>query len=205
MINESMNRRSFGNRWRTNFLETVEQHERAAPLKEAALQGKLGAWTKELTAIAVSTCHAVGWRASAKGHRLDLLPVVGSEYLGMDVMAFPEGMKRWRFPSAVIELENSQNDDRVAYSLWKVLAVRADLRIVFCYRRSSAKGSTLVRALQDEVIQAMGIAGRMKLEGEIMVVVGSYDRSSTFPYGFFKWWQLESKPECSLSPSPDYS
>jgi len=192
MINESMNKRSFGNRWRTSFLETVQQHERAALLKEAALQGKLGAWTKELTAIAVSTCEALGWRASAKGHRLELLPVVGSEYLAMDVMAFPEGMKRWRFPSAVIELENSQNDDRVAYSLWKVLAVRADLRIVFCYRRSSPKGSTLVRALQEEVIQAMGIAGRMKLEGEIMVVVCSYDSSSTFPYGFFKWWELES-------------
>ena len=187
-----MNERSFGDRWRTSFLETVQQHERAAPLKEAALHGKLGAWTKELTAIAVSTCESLGWRASAKGHRLELLPVVGSEYLGMDVMAFPEGIKRWRFPSAVIELENSQNDDRVAYSLWKVLAVRADLRIVFCYRCSSAKGSTLVRSLQEEVIQAMGIAGRMRLEGETMVVVGSYHSSSTFPYGFFKWWQLES-------------
>ena len=118
--------RSFADRWRTSFLETVQQHERAAPLKAAALDGKLGAWTKELTAIAVSTCEGLGWRASAKGHRLELLPVIGPEYLGMDVMAFPEGVKRWRFPSAVIELENSQNDDRVAYSLWKVLAVRAD-------------------------------------------------------------------------------
>jgi hypothetical protein len=151
VVDESMTKRSFGNQWRTTFLETVQQHERAAPLQ-----------------------------------------VIGSEYLGMDVMAFPEGMKRWRFPSGVIELENSQNDDRVAYSLWKVLAVRADLRIVFCYRRSTAKGSALIRSLREEVIEAMGIAGRMKLEGEIVVVVGSYDNSSTFPYGFFKWWQLDS-------------
>src|SRR5690242_4244516 len=136
-------------RWKAAFLEIVQQHEHALPLKEAALEGRLGAWTKELTAIAVSTCRAIGWQASARGHALELLPVTGSEYLGMDVTAFPEGKKRWRFPSAVIELENSQSDDRVAYSLWKVLSVRANLRIVFCYRRSAAKSSALVRALQE--------------------------------------------------------
>jgi len=183
---------SAADQWRGAFLNIVQQHERSAPLKQAALDSRLGAWTKELTAIAVATCEAVGWRASARGHRLELLPVVGSEYLTMDVMAFSEGKKRWRFPSAVIELENNQSDDRVAYSLWKVLSVRADLRIVFCYRRSSAKGSALVRALREEVIDAMGIAGRMKLEGETLVVIGSYDSSSTFPYGFFKWLRLDN-------------
>lgn len=187
-----MPKRSLNDQWRAAFLETVQQHDRAMPLKEAALAGRLAAWTKELTAVVVSTCETLGWRASARGHRLELLPVSGSEYLGMDVTAFLEGKERWRFPSAVIELENSQNDDRVAYSLWKVLAVRADLRVVFCYRRSSARGSALVRALREEVIEAMGIAGRMKLEGETLLVVGSYDSSSTFPYGFFKWWRLEN-------------
>src|SRR6185369_17615032 len=93
---------------------------------------------------------------------------------------------------AVIELENSQSDDRVAYSLWKVLAVTADLRIVFCYRRSSSKGSALIRALREEVIEAMGLVGRMNLEGETLVVIGSYDSSSTFPYSFFKWWRLDN-------------
>lgn len=187
-----MKKRSVDDQWISTFVQTVQQHERATPLKEAALEGTLGDWTKELTAVVVSTCQAMGWRASAKGYRLELLPVIGSEYLGMDVMAFAEGKKRWRFPSAVIELENSQNDDRVAYSLWKVLAVRSDLRIVFCYRRSSAKGSALVRALREEVIDAMGLAGRMRLEGETLVVIGSYDSSSTFPYGFFKWWRLDN-------------
>lgn len=178
--------------WRATFLRTVQQHERATPLREAALKGSLGAWTKELTKVVVSTCEEMDWRASAKGHRLELLPVIGSEYLSMDVMAFPEGKKRWRFPSAVIELENSQSDDRVAYSLWKVLAVIADLRIVFCYRRSSSKGSALIRALREEVIEAMGLVGRMKLEGETLIVIGSYDSSSTFPYSFFKWWRLDN-------------
>jgi len=39
-----------------------------------------------------------------------------------------EGEKRWRFPSAIMELENSPGEDQIAYSLWKVISVRADLR-----------------------------------------------------------------------------
>ena len=187
-----MTKQSIDEQWRAAFLQTVQQHDRAQPLKEAALEGRLGAWTKELTAVTVATCQSLGWQASAKGHRLELLPVTGSEYLGIDVMAFAHGKTRWRFPAAVIELENSQSDDRVAYSLWKVLCLRADLRIVFCYRRNVAKGSALMRSLREEAIEAIGVAGRMKLEGETLVVIGSYDSSSTFPYGFFKWLRLDN-------------
>lgn len=187
-----MIKQSIDEQWRAAFLQTVQQHDRAQPLKEAALEGRLGAWTKDLTAVVVSTCQSLDWQASAKGHRLELLPVTGSEYLGIDVMAFAQGKTRWRFPAAVIELENSQSDDRVAYSLWKVLCLRADLRIVFCYRRTVAKGSALMRSLREEAIEAIGLAGRMKLEGETLVVIGSYDSSSTFPYGFFKWLRLDS-------------
>ena len=70
--------------------------------------------------------------------------------------------------------------------------LRADLRIVFCYRRSLAKGSALMRSLREEAIEAIGVTGRMKLEGETLVVIGSYDSSSTFPYGFFKWLRLDN-------------
>ena len=91
-----------------------------------------------------------------------------------------------------MELENSKDDNRIAYSLWKVLCVRADLRIVFCYRRSADESSTLIRFLRTEVIQAMALMNRMNLEGETLVVVGSRDDSGTFPYRFFKWWQLDT-------------
>jgi hypothetical protein len=51
------------------------------------------------------------------------LPQAGKEYLGLDVTAFPEGKEpRWPLPVAVFELENSPSDNRVAYSLWKVLS-----------------------------------------------------------------------------------
>jgi hypothetical protein len=134
----------------------------------------------------------MGWKAAAKGNRSTLLPVARQEYLALDVVAFePAGDRRWRFPVAVIELENSGEDDKVAYSLWKVLCTRADLRIVFCYRKDVAEGISLVRHLSEQVAAAMGIQERTQIGGEAMLIVGSRNESATFPYGFFKEWQFD--------------
>lgn len=178
--------------WRTAFFQTVCQHKHASLLKEASLKGQLGQWTTTLTEVAVNTCQVIGWQAAAKGHKLDLLPESRHEYLALDVMAFAPGEGRWRFPVAVIELENSQAQNRIAYSLWKVLCTRADLRLVFCYRRSPAEIGPLVLFLQNEVIESMGLSSRMALAGQTLVVVGSRAEADTFPYGFFKWWELET-------------
>jgi hypothetical protein len=177
--------------WQTKFWQTLQQPENADPLKQAALKGQLGKWTTALTTTVVSTSTAMGWHSSAKGHPLGLFPVSPSEYLALDVMSFASGNTSWRFPIAVMELENSKDINRSAYSLWKVLCVRADLRIVFCYRRSAEERAHLISFLRDEVLQAMSLTDRMKLDGETIIVVGSRDDSATFPYGFFKWWQLE--------------
>jgi hypothetical protein len=178
--------------WRDAFFKEVQAHETALRLKEAALEERLTDWTAALTAVVVATCNQMGWRASAKSHKFDLLPVQRSEYLALDVMAFRDAKKRWRFPIAVMELENQLPDDQIGYSLWKVLCVRAELRLVFCYRRTSKDAINLLRYLRDEVIDAMGLPGRLKLDGHAVVVVGCRDESATFPYGFFKWWELEN-------------
>ena len=178
--------------WYQRFMDTVQSHESSGSLKEAALHGRLGPWTAALTKVVCTTCESMGWKAAAKGNRSHLLPVSGEEYLALDVVAFePDGNRRWRFPVAVVELENSRTDDRVAYSLWKVLCTRADLRVVFCYRKDAAEGNTLVRHLSEQVAAAMALQERSKLGGETMLIVGSRNESATFPYGFFKEWQFD--------------
>jgi len=92
----------------------------------------------------------------------------------------------------VFELENSRDDNRVAYSLWKVFCIRATLRVVFCYRRDAEEGAELVRHLNEEVVRAMAIAERAALGGETLLVVGSRNEAATFPYGFFKDWTLDA-------------
>ena len=97
-----------------------------------------------------------GMESAAKGHRSSLLPIPMQEYLSLDVVAFEPALpstadRPWRFPMAVLELENSPSDDRVAYSPWKVLCIRTQLPVVFCYRPDAAQGSKLMRRLSSEV------------------------------------------------------
>ena len=179
-------------RFREAFFESLRAEDSAESLKQSALAGRLGEWTRALTTVAVRTCERMGWPASGRANKLNLLPVQRSEYLALDVMAFADGQKRWRYPKAVIELENNPNLDFIAYSLWKVLAVRADLRLVFCYRRSPELATALVRHLREEVIGAMGLTGRVALDGETVLVIGSRSESTTFPDGFFNWWRLNT-------------
>jgi hypothetical protein len=177
--------------WRDEVFRLLRDSERAAVLREAAIGGRLKTWTEAMTNVAIEAFSAMGLRAAARGHRLDLLPVHRNEYLSIDVMAFPPGETAWRFPLAVVELENSSNDDPVAYSLWKVLCVRTNLRAVFCYRKTEDEAVALVRTLRDKVIGSMQLDHRLALEGETLVVAGTHGEAGTFPYGFFKWWRLD--------------
>jgi hypothetical protein len=174
------------------LMATVGEHENSTALREAAQREQLREWTRALTKIVVTTCEALQWSGTAKGHKSTILPISRQEYLGLDVVAFePAGDHRWRFPVAVFELENSVTDDLVAYSLWKVLCLRAQLRVMFCYRRDAPQGSKLIHHLSTEVAQAMGVPERNSMSGEILVVVGSRSETETFPYGFFKDWVFD--------------
>lgn len=178
--------------WQSHFLQTIRESRYAEILKQAALEEQLGAWTKSLTAATVDTCHLMNWKASARGHKLDQLPVVRSEYLSLDVVAFLPGARQWCFPTAIVELENSQNFEFIEYALWKVLCVQAALRIVFCYRKNSTQGAVLCKRLAESVIHSMPLTDREKVQGQTMLVIGSKNDSDTFPYGFFRWWLLDN-------------
>lgn len=177
---------------RTALLESAQDSEFCDVLKTASLAGHLARWTASLTGCVVKASRKIGWRASARAHQCELLPVRRSEYLALDVTAFAAGDKRWLFPAAVMELENSPDEDKIAYSLWKVLCVRAGMRIVFCYRKDAGAAPALIRHLRQEVVDAMGLHGRVSLEGRTFVVVGSRNDADTFPFGFFKWWELNT-------------
>jgi hypothetical protein len=178
--------------WRGAFFTALESHDTGARLREAAVVGALGAWTECLTAAVVSVCGAMGWRAAGRGHLGDVLPVSRSEYLALDIVAFAaNAASRWPLPIAAFELENSPTLERVAYSLWKVLCVRAALRMVFAYRRDTSEASALVALLTDTVIAGLSFDDRLALGGETCLIVGNRGEAGTFPYGYFKVWVLD--------------
>lgn len=138
----------------------------------------------------------MGWVIAAKGHKLDLLPQAGQEYLSLDGMAFdasaaPSGA-RWHWPVAVFELENNHTDDRTAYSLWKVLNVAAPLRVVVAYRRTWDEANALPGVLADEVIRsAMPIERWNAIDGEVLLVIGSRSDGQSFPWDYFRFWRFD--------------
>jgi hypothetical protein len=181
-------------RWRSQFLEVVQEPQTAAPLKQASLDENLKVWTACLTGAVVGSCQRQGWPAAARGHRLDELPQAGQEYLSLDVMAFPPASEagRWRLPIAVFEVENHRTDDRVAYSLWKLLCVRAEMRVVFAFRGDWKASIRSVDAVCDDLIGGLSPAERMSLGGETALIIGNRGEGETFPWGYFKMWLLDA-------------
>lgn len=179
-------------RWRNAFFARMQAHEIAQPLREAALAGRLGDWTGSLTSAVVQSCSDLGWTAAARGHLVDVLPVPRNEYLALDVMAFqPSVGSRWPLPVAAFELENSPDNERVAYALWKLLCIRVPLRILFAYRKESAEGSLLAGYLSDDVVGSLSITERTQIGGDTCVLIGSRAEGETFPYSYFKEWVLD--------------
>lgn len=181
--------------WREAFDAEIRAPELATPLKEASLAGRLGNWTTSLTRGVVQACRHAGWEAAAKGFPCNRLPTPGQEYLGIDVMALPpstENLPTWPSPLAVFELENSKSEARIAYSLWKVLNLRAPLRVVFAYRPDWQQGSELVANLATGIIWPMSPHERMAIAGDTIVVVGNRGEGETFPWGYFKAWRLDA-------------
>jgi hypothetical protein len=171
--------------WRKAFMETALLDSHSVALKDAALSRNKREWTEALTFVAVEACRRMGWLAAAKGNRLAIMPESRNEYLGIDVMAFASDEKKWKFPLVAIELENSVKEERVAYSLWKVLSIRAGLRVVFCYRPEPEDAPGLIRHLKENVVSAIDLDDMIKLDGETVVVAGYRNNAETFPYGFF--------------------
>lgn len=169
--------------WYRTFQREMRSPRWADPLREAALQGRLAAWTRHLTGAVIAACQAMGWRAVGRGHLAEVLPVVKQEYLALDIMAFPaDRHESWPRPVAVFELENQPREEFVAYALWKVSLVRCPLKGVFCYRKRSAEIGDLLKVLAAQVLA--GTAGAV--EETVLVVMGTRSRAEDLPDGFFK-------------------
>lgn len=116
----------------------------------------------------------------------------------MDVMALPRDTPEsdrpvlWPMPIAVFELENHPKDVRVSYSLWKVLCVRAALRVVIAYRRDWEQSRQLVGKLTEEVIGGITSEDCKGLTGATVVVIGNRGEGEAFPWGYFKFWLLDA-------------
>ena len=56
-------------------------------------------------------------------------------------------------PSAIVELENSYDNDKIAYCLWKLACIRSPIRVLICYQKGREAISSLVRHLEKVIRQ----------------------------------------------------
>ena len=174
-------------RWREAFLDCAQKSEDRDAIREAASNEDLKRWTQLLTGVVVQSCQSLGWRAAAKGHKLDLLPQARSEYLGLDVTAFasePKPHTPWAFPLAVFELENSLSDEKVSYCLWKVACIRSPFAVVMAYRKDWSKAVALAQGLSEMAPRELVLNGQ-----SLVLVMGSRSLGEQFPWSFFRFWK----------------
>lgn len=174
-------------RWRESFLDCAQKSESREAIREAAAAEDLKRWTELLTGVVVRSCEALGWKAAAKGHRLEHLPQARSEYLSLDVTAFAAAQQPhtpWAFPLGVFELENSLSDEKVSYCVWKVACIRSPFAVVMAYRRDWDEAKELVQRLSEMAPRELVHNGQ-----ELVLTVGSRSLGDQFPYSFFRFWK----------------
>jgi hypothetical protein len=72
-------------------------------------------------------------------------------------------------PSAVVELENKFDINKITYCAWKVLCVRAPIRVLICYQKGIDKIISLSKHLE-EVIWHRGLL--KDDNGDFFVIIG---------------------------------
>lgn len=167
----------------------VSDRDLAENLRGAAHGRVLRPWTELLTAAVARACGSLGWQVAAKGVGRSPLPFPRLECLGLDLTAFEPGAG-WRPAVAAFELENAHSFEKVAYSLWKVASVRADLAGLFCFRREPGEIGHFVARLAEEVMRPLSDP-----TGELLVVAGTRAAAETFPDGYFRpfRWQPQAR------------
>ena len=91
-------------------------------------------------------------------------------------------------PRAVVELENSYDIKKIAYCLWKILWIRAPVRVLICYQEDKDKVKTLKQHLED-VIQRGKLV--KETDGDLLVVIGDESVGDEASWGeyftVFEW------------------
>lgn len=102
-----------------------------------------------------------------------------SEYLGIDAVFIDnfeyKSMEEsdWNpvgLPRAAVELENSYDQKRISYCLWKLLCVRAQIRVLICYQDNQVKVDNLKERLEDLIWQGSLMKGT---DADLLVIIGN--------------------------------
>ena len=91
-------------------------------------------------------------------------------------------------PSAIVELENSYDNDKIAYCLWKLACIRSPIRVLICYQKGKEAIASLVRHLEKVIWQGGLLKGD---SSDLLLIVGDGTKGEGYEWGdyfsIFEW------------------
>lgn len=122
------------------------------------------------------------------------------EYLNIDAVFINEseyGLHTWggkgiqygplALPEAVAELENSWDVDRICYCLWKILCIRASVRVLVCYQKNEEMINSLRQRLENIIWGSSLMKGT---DGDLLAIIGQEDmqmKTWSEYFSVFEW------------------
>ena len=181
--------RRFSGLWLDSFVKSLIELEH-----QSAVKGD-PAWTKFMQKVfdAVgdkTKCYVVMRRKKPKEY--------SGEYLNIDAMFIANRAyvgwtsKEWDppvLPSVVVEHENLDIRGKIRYCLWKILSIRAPLRVLICYQNRTNHIASLKTYLE-KVIWKRGLM--KETDGDLLIVIGDGSKEGNEwdwheYYNIFEW------------------
>lgn len=73
-------------------------------------------------------------------------------------------------PKVVIELENSQDFEKIRYCLWKIICIHANVKVLVCYQKGKEKINRLIKDCLEKTIQSRLMEND---NSQLFVIVGN--------------------------------
>jgi len=162
-----------GRLWLNYFIEMIVAKRPKYPDEQGSKDTK---WTEFMREVMDGigkkmNCHVARIRPENKEMsgeylNIDAVFIDNSEY---DLRQEDSEWDPFVLPRAVVELENEYKIDQIAYCLWKILCIRAPIRVLICYQRTLDEVATLTQYLENVIWQGSLMKGT---DGDLLVIIG---------------------------------
>jgi len=163
-----------GRIWLNSFINTLKEKEKTDYPENPKSDPE---WTKFMKKVMEGVAEKMDCyvaqsfqekgKESCEYLNIDAIFIDNAEY---DIMYQDNGQyDPFVLPRAVVELENEYNIEKISYCLWKILCVRAPIRVLICYQNGKEKVKSLREHLENVIWQGSLMKGS---DGDLLVVIG---------------------------------
>jgi len=137
--------------------------------REPSSEKKVEDMTPEEQKVAYENFRKGYWELSREYLNIDAVFINKSEY-GLHSWG-AKGIKYGplALPEAVAELENDWDVDKICYDLWKILCIRAPVRVLVCYQKNEEMVNNLRQRLENIIWGSSLMKGT---DGDLLVIIG---------------------------------